>query len=918
MSQLGSENLTFYGGVGNAGGNIPIPQALPDKYKGETWKKDTLDIFESIGIKQFHENLKYTDYYKMVEGTLVYSDLLDESPDLLKDIRTLREELELPTYLQHYDIIGEAVNTIVGEWMQTKDKFRFDTVDEVSQNEYIRDKTEMLKEFAQKAFELELNKRLLSRGIDPNPQFKSEEEQIQHQQILEQQIKELFPEKVEERMKNWKTMASEWAEKTWARDYQRFYMEEIERKEAIDILLTGRAPRHYVLGYDYYKPESWSPINTFHSKDPDLKYYQDAEYVGRVMFMPFHQIIDRYGHRLSLETTEKLSELFSGKYKPSAGRVQHGSKDLENGKWFSRETVPFKGYADYKMQLQFQDALDTPLGEFEDNDGNKFARWLPSLDGDGIYRRRGLAKKLRTDEDVRGDVFQVTEVYFKGYKQYGILSYRAETGYLETVEVDEDLLPEFKEKYEIKDLKKVSLKEAKENPEENTIAWYYVPKVYYGLKINTNGGTLKDIYVVEELPFQIKGDSEIYDIKLPVCGVITSSMAQRMRPYQVKHNLVLNQNANLIEKELGAFLIYDVNFLPSEFLELSGDGKDVLAELHDTINELGILPVDTSKRNMMEKGGTQFNTFMQQDLSFTGRIQRNIELANFYKEEALNQIGITPQRRGAPTQYTTAEGVRVGQNATYAKTEGIYQTLLYDKQRKMEVHLAIAQYCQLNNKDSSYLFRASDGELEFLKSIEEDESFALRQISITPVMSSAKAKQFEMAKNVLMQRNTTGTDDKALVDLIFSDDYLEMRQVAYEGRLYMQAEAEKQRQHEAQLQERQVAEMKEAEDRKYELEYAKLETSLERERIESLGESGRSEDNTKVMQEVNKEADRAIKERQFQAKQALDMEKLNQTIVQNGRNINLQLEKLKLEKEKNQLKKEEIEMKRFTSTINKN
>ena len=109
MSQLGSENLTFYGGVGNAGGQIPIPQALSKKYKTETWKKDTLDVFESIGVKQFHENLKYTDYYKMVEGTLVYSDLLDEEPDLLRDIKSLREELEIPTYLQHYDIIGAIV-----------------------------------------------------------------------------------------------------------------------------------------------------------------------------------------------------------------------------------------------------------------------------------------------------------------------------------------------------------------------------------------------------------------------------------------------------------------------------------------------------------------------------------------------------------------------------------------------------------------------------------------------------------------------------------------------------------------------------------------------------------------------------------------------------------------------------------------
>lgn len=920
MSQIGSENLTFYGGVGNAMGAIPIPQALPKKYKNERWEKDTLDVFESIGLKQFHENLKYSDYYKMVEGTLVYTDILDEEPDLLKDIRTLREEFELPTYLQHYDIIGEAVNTIVGEWMQTKDKFRFDTIDEVSTNEYIRDKTELLKEFAQKTFQLELNKRLLARGFDIDPQFNSEEEQMQYQQQLEAQIQELFPEKIEDRMKNWKTFASEWAEKTYTRDHERFYMDELERKEAIDVLLTGRAPRHYILGYDYYKPESWSPINTFHSKDPDLKYYQDAEYAGRVMYMPFHQIIERYGHRLSVDTTEKLSELFAGKYRPSGsyGSGSYGNKALEEGKWFTREMVPWRGYDDYKLELQFQDALDVPLGEYTDKDGNKFSRWLPSLEGDGLYRRRGLAKKLRTDEDVRNDVFQVTEVYFKSYKQIGVLTYRTETGYLETIEVDEDILPEFKKENDITDLKKISLKEAKENPEENTIAWYYAPKVYYGLKINTNGGTLKDIYVVEELPFQIKGDSEIYDVKLPVCGVITSSMAQRMRPYQIKHNMVLNQNANLLEKELGAFLIYDVNFLPSEFLELSGDGKEVLAELHDTINEMGILPVDTSKRNMMEKGGTQFNTFMQQDLSFTGRIQRNLELANYYKEEGLNQIGITPQRRGSPNQYSTAEGIKVGQDASYAKTEGIYQTLLNDKKRKIEIHMVVAQYSQLNNKDASYLYRASDSEIEFLHSIKEDENFAVRDITITPVMSASKAKQFEMAKNVLMQRNTTGSDDKALIDLIFSDDYLEMRQASYEARLYMQAESEKQRQHEEKLNQEQIQATQQMEDRRYELEYAKLENALERERIESLGEAGRGEDPTRMVQEINKEADRAVKERQFESKQSLDLDKLNETISNNAKNLQLQFERLKIEREKNQLKRQEIEAKKFTSIINKN
>ena len=138
------DNFYFYGGVGNTSYSDILPSRIVSDRtkKKEHFRINLLDRLEHIGLNQFRENLKYQDYFKMQSGELVYADLMDGEGESLRDINTVREEIDLPTWLRHYDIIGDACNTILGEWLLQKDKFRFDTVDEVSTNEYIRQKTD--------------------------------------------------------------------------------------------------------------------------------------------------------------------------------------------------------------------------------------------------------------------------------------------------------------------------------------------------------------------------------------------------------------------------------------------------------------------------------------------------------------------------------------------------------------------------------------------------------------------------------------------------------------------------------------------------------------------------------------------------------------------------------------------------------
>ena len=277
----------FYSDFGHSNLSMELPpQALPDSKKNEKWEQATADALERIGIIQFSENLRFRDFYRMVEGKMSYMELSQVMPQL-KEVEKRLEDLEIPAYLRHYDIIGIIVNALAGELLNSADKFTVTNVDEIASNEYLRTKSNLLNEYVKESFNKELQLRLIQAGIDPfKDQFQSEEEKQQYMQFIEQQKQALTPPEIEKYMNSeWKTTAIKWGELTLEADREKFNMDEMDRQEFIDYLLTGRCFRHYRIGYDYYKPETWSPINTFFSQDLETKNVEeDCEYIGRVHF----------------------------------------------------------------------------------------------------------------------------------------------------------------------------------------------------------------------------------------------------------------------------------------------------------------------------------------------------------------------------------------------------------------------------------------------------------------------------------------------------------------------------------------------------------------------------------------------------------------------------------------------------------
>lgn len=887
-----------------------------------------MDSLESIGISQLAENVHLRDYYKMLEGRLIYSDYGIEDHSILDRVRELGDGVGIPTFVKHYDFIGIITRKIVGEWLNQKDNFKVDSVDEISENDYIRERTRRVQEYATETFKKELEIALLQAGINPtNQEFNSPEEQQQYLQMLEEEkAKIVRPELIEKELsKNFKTKAAEWAEHVIEKDQERFYLDKLDQTEMQDKLLTGRFFRHYYVGYDYYKPERWSPLETFFSKDLEAEYPQDGEYVGRVFFLSPSDVIKRYGHLLTASQTKILQK----KYGESAGNAPQESTAsnwksfMNNGMFGQVQTIPFHNYYDYDLGLQIQDALDIPIGEtyVDTPDGQvKMPSWLSPFQSNNYLGYRYSAFR-RDDIQIRQDLLQITEAYWRSWKKMWFLNYTTEQGYSTTEIVTDEILPDFLEEHNIKKSSKKSLVDLQKTAlEENTMYEFWIPEVWKGVKINAGNSFLsQDLYLgIEPLEYQIKGDSNVFDVKLPVAGIIGESTAQKLRPYQVGYNVCLNQIFNLLEKEIGMFFLFDINFLPSEYKD-HGTIEDSLVKLRDLAKDVGLVPLDTTKQNM--QGANQsMNTFMVQDVSFDKQINSRIQLSEYYFRKALEQLGITPERLGGGSTYDTATKTKQGMEASYDATADIFNEMSVARRKAMELHLAVAQYCQKEYIDVDFVFTGSDGDKHYLNLTDPD--FPLRRLGLIPINNPKQRREVENFKQSLLQTNALGTDVLMYADLFTADTMNELVSIGRNARLKQEKEVQAQREHEQTMLDKQL--QAQAQDKQSERDFKASEAEKDRqnrikvEEIDSLGRAADKQSDDEGYQRIQDAAQQSLNN-QYKQKE-LDLKESIATTKQQTEKAKLDKidQELQLRLKELALKEKAIDTQRYTSTINKN
>ena len=110
--------------------NVNKSEVLPPLHvkkkvrESDKWKRAVLDSFEHIALEQFQENLRFYDYYRMVDGKISYQELSDAVPHL-ENMENLLDGVGIPTFLKHYDILGIIVNALVGKFVDMQYNFHF-------------------------------------------------------------------------------------------------------------------------------------------------------------------------------------------------------------------------------------------------------------------------------------------------------------------------------------------------------------------------------------------------------------------------------------------------------------------------------------------------------------------------------------------------------------------------------------------------------------------------------------------------------------------------------------------------------------------------------------------------------------------------------------------------------------------------
>ena len=917
MTSDSSINHAFFSNVGNSGSfTSSLPnQMLLSTQKGEPFVKATMDRLAQIAERQYIRNQDLNKFYKMVRGELVYSDYA--LSDVTNEILELREQAGIPAHAKHYDFLGIIINQIKGEYPNFRDLYRVDTTDDESENEFSREQTQKVREYTENLFKLELKEKLIRKGIfeDPNKEFANEEEKQQYlQQIQAEKDKLVPPETIQKNLlKTFKTVAAEWAEKTLERDWARddFNMEHLSLQEIEDYMLTGRWFRHYHIGYDFYKPERWHPCEVFFSEDLDIRFPQDGEYVGRLTHMSPSNIVNRWGYKMNEETQKRLLGFYNKQ--DTQGNVKTGGsiESIVKSNFGQTQIVPFEDYHNYDLTLQMQNVFDTPMGQttvFEDGVERKIPAWFSPLNTNGGYLSNSYAKDLRTDIDVREDLVQVVEAYWRSWEKVGLLNYTTDEGYSEQIFVTDDILPNFLKENEIKNLRSVTLEDAEKNPQPNTIVWDWIPETRWGVLVKAQNSFLKeDLYIGgDKLELQLKGSSDVYGSQLPVGGYIGDSIAKKIHPEIIMHNIAMNQVYSLLEKELGTFFLFDVKYLPSEYKN-NTNVRESLEQMYDIINDLGIVPVDTSRANM-EGSQPQMNAFSMQNMDFTAQISNRMSLAIQFKIQAIEKIGITPQRLGSASEYSTAEGIKQGMTATYAQTESIFGTMAVASKKANLLHLTVAQYCQKNYKDYMSLYQKSDGSKAFIEL--SDPNFPLRNFGLTSVNSAKDRKELETFKQTMLQINTANNDMLDFAEIVSADSMTTIMEAGRRNRLEKEAQMAQEREFQASENDKliaaDIASDKLKHDRAVEIEHIRGEYKLEEEGINSYGKASLSDDPNSNFDRIDKATQNAIannqKEKEINIKETEQTRKVEEGLS----NVKMKLKELQLKERDQNLKEKKI------------
>ena len=549
--------------------------------------------------------------------------------------------------------------------------------------------------------------------------------------------------------KDYRSMVEEWAHHQLNVDEERFKMQELEERAFRDMLICDREFWHFKMMEDDYSVELWNPALTFYQKSPDSRYISDSNFVGKCDMMSVADVIDNFGYLMDADQLKSLERLY-----PAANAIYLDNGHQNDGSYYdasrSHEWNTQRPGLDYRKLMSNHDYNASSYGgdivQAILKEGDDIGKW-------GDY-----------------NMMRVTTCYWKTQRKVGHLTRITEDGDLTQEIIDEG--------YKVTDKPVYNTKLFKTKTKENLIQgehvdYFWINEVWGGIKIGPNAPSSWRSDTNEESPiylginqqkpgrieYQFKGDDSLYGCKLPVEGRVFSdrntrstSLVDLMKPYQIGYNMVNNQIADILVDELGTVIMFDQNALPRHSMGEDW-GKNNLAKAYVAMKDFGMMPLDTSITNT--ENATNFNHYQTLNLEQTNRLMSRIQLANHFKTQAFESIGINPQRMGGAIAQQTATGVTQAMNQSYAQTE-MYFTQHSDHlmPRVHQMRTDLSQYYHSTNPSIRLSYITTEAEKVNFQI--NGTKLLLRDFNVFCTTKTNHRQILDQLKQMALTNNTTG------------------------------------------------------------------------------------------------------------------------------------------------------------------
>jgi hypothetical protein len=765
---------------GRLSNNLTQPiQFLPRKDKDEDWAAQNMDWFEAQGIKQIKQSARrLLKNYKLAAGIIDKTDYLVEEDNEMADlIDVLTKEDESALELKFFPIIPNVINVLTGEFTKRNDKITYRATDDLSYNEMLSDKMGQIEQYLVQQAEMKMLETATQMGLA--------EDSEEFQQMLSPENIRSLPEIEQFFKKDYRSMVEQWALHQHNADEERFKLRELEATAFRDMLISDREFWHFKMNEDDYDLELWNPVLTFYHKSPDVRYVSQGNYVGKIDLMTVADVIDKFGYKMTERQLLSLQEIY-----PVQNLNYIMPKTLGNDGGYYDASKSHKWNTDVESgpslaMRQWMSAGDSRHG------GDDILKWILSESEDSLpFGADGLLR--------------VSTIYWKSQRKVGHLTRILDDGMPLEMIVDEGFRLTVKPIYD----ESVMRGKHRENLVYGEhVDWIWINQVWGGEKIGLSGpsypstydhknDSFQPIYLdVNPIKFQFKGDHSLYGCKLPVEGSVFSdrntkstSLVDKMKPYQVGFNMVNNQIADILIDELGTIIALDQNALPRHSMGEDW-GKANFGKAYVAMKNFSMLPLDTTLSNM--ENATQFSHYQVLNLEQTNRLLSRVQLAEYFKRQAFESIGITQERMGAVNGQATATGVEQGMKMSYAQTETYFtQHSEYLMPRVHQMRTDLAQY---------YHSHKPSVRLSYVTTLDEQVNFEMNGTDLLMrdinLFVSTKVNTREIAekmRQLALENNTAGASIYDLGNLIKADGLAEIDHVLKAN----EEKAERQRQEE--------------------------------------------------------------------------------------------------------------------------